>query len=326
MPRLRFSRSQSKKKTHYADDFVIVNEISEKRPSFREWVSCCRSSSATRRTAFDGEDSESDNSLLMTETMALASTAKPQKSRSWTNAAVSLSAEYDVMDFSCEARLPTGSYAAEPLKVRETTHGTEVSFLDDISINSNDDEICRPEPNPMDVRALERCEAALEEGGLSNVDAVNVLYTMGRLSSRMGNYEQALTYHQAELEISEMMVEDGLGNDDAVARVLDGMARVADEGMGDRELARDYYKTALKVRLNLHTRAMKECHSCKECKSPSQPCAKHLPILRETSSAVQDTKRNIGRLLFEDGEVGQAIDMIPRIGNVANKERVFGMS
>lgn len=176
------------------------------------------------------------------------------------------------------------------------------------------------EPPSKDEIALEKFKAMMQEDGLSTMETVKLLYAMGRLSAKLGKYEQALEYHQAELEMTVDLVDQMEGaegeSNEAVAKVLDGMAKLAKNGLGDPGLAIEYHKAALKIRADLYRQTVHECDCCASCKQMQKPCRVHARQLKEVNIALQENRRSMGRILFEEGQVDQAVQMIPRIGNV----------
>ena len=190
--------------------------------------------------------------------------------------------------------------------------------------------------------SLERFQQMLQRDDLTSIDQINLLYALGRLSAKMGRYEQALEYHQAELELTQEVVDEtakqgtvgavvvaknaeggeepeAAHENDAVARVLDGMARIAKQGLGNLDLAMNYHKEAMKIRQALHGRILEEAKQCRHCASRRQThgstafCRMHGRALRDTVKTMEETKQNMGRILFEQGQVNQAVQLITKL-------------
>lgn len=175
-----------------------------------------------------------------------------------------------------------------------------------------------------DEIALEEFKTLLEVGDLSCLETVKLLYTLGKLSVRLGNYEQALQYHQVELETTMTQLSKEIGMNESLevaAKVLDGMAKIAKNGLSNASMAHQYYKAALKIRMNLYRTLMNEYKNEKNknniINNNNNNNKNNLQKrLLDVKFTIQETRRNVGRILFEEGHVDQAIRMIPQIGHV----------
>lgn len=237
-----------------------------------------------------------------------------------------------------------------------------------------------------EVALLERLQQMLQREDLTTIEQINVLYALGRQSAKMRRFEQALEYHQAELELTQELVDDdktteqgmvgrvvavvkptnqgGGGtsvndddddkddannNDDdaddhvvvcendAVARVLDGMARIAKQGLGNAEAALSYHQASLEIRQALQEHILEEARHCSRCQGrdgappagqfrlpPSNHhqasahsssssyslCRWHHRAVLDTVRAMEETRQHMGRILFEQGQVNQAVTFI----------------
>ena len=141
-------------------------------------------------------------------------------------------------------------------------------------------------------------------------DQANMLYACGKLSVRLCRYEEALEYYQRELKVTRAVTSGHARL--AVARIHHEMARVSKEGMGDSEQALGYYKQAHAVERLVYQSlqvAVQECSSCRCCSNGKQTvhCVTHESRTQEVAQQMQDTKRNMGRIHFELGDLDQAV-------------------
>lgn len=168
-----------------------------------------------------------------------------------------------------------------------------------------------------DELALEQFQSLLEAGDLSDCDIVKVLYALGKLSAKVGLYEQAIQYYQMELEQTTKLSDDHFptvhDRNETAAKVLDNMAKVAQRGLGEAALAHKYTKAALHLRITVYRQLIQQ-NQRQDAEQRHDPATARR--LLEAKAAVQETKRNLGRILFEEGHVNQAVQMMPQIGNV----------
>ncbi|KAL7555779.1 hypothetical protein ACA910_012300 [Epithemia clementina (nom. ined.)] len=232
---------------------------------------------------------------------------------------------------------------------------------EDVAKQDGDEEEEEEEATAMreEEASVERFQQMLQRDDLTTIEQINLLYALGRLSAKMGRYEQALEYHQAELELTEELVDetakqgtvgavvvtetgDVARENDAVARVLDGMARIAKQGLGNSEAALSYHRASLHNRRTLQERILEEARQhCANCKpTPQQQprtllllrpsrggrpphtsgttvslqlCACHARALSDTVKAMEATRHDMGRILFEQGQVNRAVQLITKI-------------
>jgi tetratricopeptide (TPR) repeat protein len=155
------------------------------------------------------------------------------------------------------------------------------------------------------------CESS--EQGSSAADQASLLYTCGKLSVSLNQCEAAVDYYLRELEITvkQLKAEGNTRNNLAVARIYHELARVSIKGLGDSKQALGYYQEALQVEMAVRKKlsaAIVSCPLC--CSGESQYCASHAPCVQEVQQQIRDTRRSMGRIYFDQGELEQAVRFI----------------
>jgi len=120
---------------------------------------------------------------------------------------------------------------------------------------------------------------------ISCADKCNTLYACGRLSVQLQLYRQAIDFYSKELELTLKIVSQ---KDMTVSRIYHELARIAHQGLADGAEALQYYQRALDVEL-----AVWKHSSGRE------------RIL--VTKQIQETKREMGRIHFENGEFDKAV-------------------
>ena len=115
---------------------------------------------------------------------------------------------------------------------------------------------------------------------VSPADAARLYYTMGRICTKTGRYDEALQYFFSELKITKQ--DFGKYNME-VSRIFHDIARIYEDCLGEYDQALKYYKKALKV----------ERHAMK--------------LAPELSAQVLETQRCMGRIHYKCGEFGKAV-------------------
>jgi tetratricopeptide (TPR) repeat protein len=156
------------------------------------------------------------------------------------------------------------------------------------------------------------CESEQEEQG---ADQANLLYTCGKLSVSLNQFGAALEYYRRELEITKTAAQGASHSDNhlAVARIYHELARVSVKGLGDSKQALAYYQEALQVEMAVWkelSAATVSCPLCRSGKKRSKFCAAHATRAQEVLQQIQDTKRSMGRIHFEQGDLDQAVRLI----------------
>lgn len=111
-------------------------------------------------------------------------------------------------------------------------------------------------------------------------DASRLYYTMGRICTKTGRYDEALQYFFSELKITK----ENFGKYNMeVSRIFHDIARIYEDCLGEYDQALKYYKKALKV----------ERHAMK--------------LAPQLSEQVLETQRCMGRIHYKRGEFGKAV-------------------
>ena len=120
-------------------------------------------------------------------------------------------------------------------------------------------------------------------------DAAKIYYTMGRICSKTGRYDQALYYYGRELKVTRA----ALGKYHLeTSRIYHDLARIHDNALGNYEQALKYYNKALKV----EQRALKRS-------------TRSTFVSREVSLQILETQRCMGRIHYKRGEFSKALDV-----------------
>jgi tetratricopeptide (TPR) repeat protein len=157
----------------------------------------------------------------------------------------------------------------------------------------------------------ENCEQG--ESNNSCADQANLLYTCGKLSVSLNQCQQAVDYYRRELEITAKTSHGH--NNLAVARIYHELARVSRKGLGESEQALGYYQEALHMETTVLKALSAATASCPLCRSghsrnQSKYCEQHAPRVQEVLQQIQDTKRSMGRIHFEQGDLDQAVRLM----------------
>jgi len=288
-----------RERVHYEGDFVAINEThqqQQQQPRLLEWF--------RRRVggASVAAKSETTNSKC---SQSITTSPSPFISTTTTTTTSNSESEHELKRNDTDETDWSGS------------HGVAVLGGDSFrSFPSEAGDTWAEQQQSEDETEMTRFKTMLQEEGLSTMEHVSILYALGRLSAKAGDYEHSLEYHQAEYEMTLQLVDEEADcSMEAVAKVLDGMAKIALKGLTDYEFAQDCYSAALEIRRDMYKQVSKECQSCRLCKSTSYLCHNHGEQLHDIQLELQENQRNIGRVLFEEGHVTRAVHMIPRIGN-----------
>jgi tetratricopeptide (TPR) repeat protein len=157
---------------------------------------------------------------------------------------------------------------------------------------------------------LAHCESDSNDNNNSSADQANLLYTCGKLSVSLNQFGAAVEYYRRELEITVQTAE-GTGDNNclAVARIYHELARVSVKGLGDSVQALGYYREALQVEMAVWKELSAATASCPLCRKTNY-CASHVLHVQEVQQQIQDTKRSMGRIHFEQGDLDQAVRLM----------------
>jgi tetratricopeptide (TPR) repeat protein len=150
----------------------------------------------------------------------------------------------------------------------------------------------------------------------SSADKASLLYTCGKLSVSLNQFEAAVDYYRRELEITvktqAAATAEGVSNSQnnlAVARIYHELARVSIKGLGDSKQALGYYQQALQVEMGVRKEISAVIASCSLYCSGKKTkcCASHALCVQEVQQQIQDTRRSIGRIYFDQGDLDKAV-------------------
>jgi tetratricopeptide (TPR) repeat protein len=153
--------------------------------------------------------------------------------------------------------------------------------------------------------SLECYQEALHETENSPPEKAKLLYTMGRLSVKIGRIRNAITYFTRELEITKQELGK---NHLSVSRVLHELARLYDEGLGEHKMALMKYNKALHVELAVLEDCHRQISDCPNCNPVShRMCTKHANLQRNISTRIRETKKSQGRIHYKLGDFERAM-------------------
>ena len=156
-------------------------------------------------------------------------------------------------------------------------------------------------------------EALKRENCENSYEIANLCYTCGQLCRKINDYTAAAAYFQEELEYTTKFT--ATGNPTAstfmcMAKCCNALARLHQYDRGDSKASLEYYQQALSFEVGAFE-TLRE-NSCQTCGSESEVCKHKLSKVRYLKQQIQDTKRNIGRIYFQDGNVDQALQLTMR--------------
>jgi tetratricopeptide (TPR) repeat protein len=129
-------------------------------------------------------------------------------------------------------------------------------------------------------------------------ECADLLYSCGRLCVRLRNFQQAAAFYLEELDITVLW----LGSENiAVARIYHELARLNKHGMFDPTAALSNLQQALSIELIAFKRIQQDMIEC-GCGT----LCHHRTLLRETAQQIRETKIQIGRIYFEQGDMERA--------------------
>ena len=153
----------------------------------------------------------------------------------------------------------------------------------------------------------------------------NLSFTCGQLCRRIRDFDAAAEYFQLELSYTSRLTS-ALGptaaNDLCLAKCYDGLANLYQYDMGDADSALEFYQQALYLELAAMKKIMNlECPSCLDeksqensaitgCRNVPKPCIHMRRMVHDIRDQINETKSNIGRIHFQNGNVGHALQMI----------------
>jgi tetratricopeptide (TPR) repeat protein len=153
------------------------------------------------------------------------------------------------------------------------------------------------------------CESS--DQGSSAADQASLLYTCGKLSVSLNQCEDAVDYYLRELEITVKTHAAATNSQNplAVARIYHELARVSSKGLGESKQALGYCQEALRAEMVVRKDLSAAVVSCPMCCSGKKTkyCASHALCVQEVQQQIQDTRRSMGRIYFDQGELDQAV-------------------
>jgi len=131
-------------------------------------------------------------------------------------------------------------------------------------------------------------------------EQTKLLYTLGRMAMKCGDYNQALLYSQQELGI----VRHALGKTHLeVARIYQDMARMSDVNLCDYDTSLDYYKKALALyQFNLAELQ----HKALYCRKASAAVVLDAQI-QEVTKLLRQVQKSMGRIHYKTGDFEKAV-------------------
>jgi tetratricopeptide (TPR) repeat protein len=154
----------------------------------------------------------------------------------------------------------------------------------------------------------------------------NVLYACGRLCTAMKKYDDAIRYHTQELHCAQQVVmyleqpskecekknSKYIAKNDprpylAVSKIYHTMALVAQKGILDLPLALRYYEDALQVESQLWKKIASFIPSASKAIGKRDDV-----IMSDVTRHITHTKRCIGRIYFELGDIDKALSVSMR--------------
>jgi tetratricopeptide (TPR) repeat protein len=151
---------------------------------------------------------------------------------------------------------------------------------------------------------LRLTDATERAASISLADRANVLYACGRLCESMKDYTLAIDFYKQEL----IATIDFVGSDahPSVSRIRHQIAHVYKEGLGELSSSLEYLKLALQSETACLGNAEKARASCPDCRKHLH-CPAHQEEIQQAQQQVRETKRRMGRIHYELGDLNQAI-------------------
>jgi tetratricopeptide (TPR) repeat protein len=152
--------------------------------------------------------------------------------------------------------------------------------------------------------SLSENEASKGATQIALADRANVLYACGRLCASMKDFSSAIDYYKREL----IATVDFVGSDahPSVSRIHHQIAHVYKEGLGELSLSLEYLKLALQSEKACLATAEKARSSCPNCTNQAL-CPAHHEVVQQARQQLCETKRRMGRIYYELGDLNQAI-------------------
>eukprot|EP00536_Pseudo-nitzschia_multiseries_P001027 jgi/Psemu1/300475/fgenesh1_kg.13_\ len=148
-------------------------------------------------------------------------------------------------------------------------------------------------------------QQALEEAQ-SPAEKAKLLYTIGRLCSRMGRTRDAISCFMHELEITQLELG---AHHLSVSVIYHELAKLYDEGLGLHKMALKKYKKALEIELTVMDDLRTTVASCMECDATCsrRMCEAHANIHSHVQGQIRETKKCMGRMHFKLGDFDGAM-------------------
>jgi len=233
------------------------------------------------------------------------------------------------------------SYASQEKAAQISSHIAEIYIADgqldmaleelesaysqhDKSRNANDDSNCEKSVTKHAIRAqllqlkgdvyyhLGRREESLQvyqqafQEAQNPAERAKLLYTTGKLCSRMGRTRDAISCFMHELEITQ----NELGAHHlSVSVIYHQLAKLYDEGLGWHKMALKKYKNALEIELAVMDDIHSTVASCSECDAAyvHRMCDEHANIFSQVQGQISETKKCMGRMHFKLGDFDGAM-------------------
>jgi tetratricopeptide (TPR) repeat protein len=140
-------------------------------------------------------------------------------------------------------------------------------------------------------------------------------YACAKLAVKLQRYDAAVHYYLQEVHYQSQRQRDDeecLDALSAVSRCYHDVARIQQFERCDPSQALLHYGTAWHVERALAKALKRQVAACAEC-GRDRGCPQHAPLLEEISHRLQETSACMGRILFEQGNLEQAMRII-RLG------------
>jgi tetratricopeptide (TPR) repeat protein len=142
------------------------------------------------------------------------------------------------------------------------------------------------------------CIKELPEEGYTLTDRANLLCTLGRVAARSKDYDQSVDYFQQALHLVAH------SNPSLSASIYRELAHVFNNGLSLSDKAVHCLQKALAAESTVYHIVM---HHANQCCASNARCQRHSSQLQGILEQVRNTKKAIGRIHYEQGDLEKAI-------------------
>lgn len=329
----------------------LAKLCTSKRPSpFRQvskstiQTTDCTSWDSTDDNDEDQNDSSNSNTNDDDEVISDNTSNTTSKSSSSTNDCTCCNKRYDSIEMNIETTLTKSGNVTICSCIKTLDRERKILKNNHTSINelniSGEQLIKLGDYKASRLRYQLLLETLQKNESINYYKLANICYTCGQLSRKLNDYSLASHYFQLELEYTSKFTSSttrsttstgtnehnttttttSASTDFCMAKCYHALAKLHQYDMGDADASIQYYQQALlleqaafiKIKNNLCTKCEETTIDDSNNNNNEYYCEHIINQLKYMQQQIQDTKRCIGRIHFQNGNLDQALRLTIR--------------